>query len=129
MVISISEIKRIFHMNYENTGKENVAVDFYFQQYAFCKEVFFNAQKTSTYLSILHCVLEQDKLSTREATNEIQTSFLYFQTLLLKHSIQRPPLSILIFTHADLTLILDHVLHRYCALLLHCYPYIYIRSL
>ena len=78
----------------------------------FCKEQAFNAEKTSTFMSIMQQILSTDsELPTGD--NTVTKSFIRFEELLMKHSVDRPPKSIKVFDREDLDAILEFANQRY----------------
>merc|ERR1740129_2640719 len=61
--------------------------------------------KTSTLLSIMKLVLEE-AVSSRHNASE---AFDVFQDCLLKHSVERPPKSVGIFTFDDVKAVMDYI--------------------
>jgi hypothetical protein len=72
----------------------------------------FNAQKTSTFLSLMLELFLID-CSTPTGDNTAAKSYSRFEELLLKHSVSRPPKSILVFEREDIDPIIEYVTERY----------------
>eukprot|EP01035_Chromulina_nebulosa_P020224 gene20224-26254_t len=110
-VFDVKEIKKligkIFKINYDDDVKTDIAIEFYFYNYSFCKDKAFNNRKISTYLSIMHDIFIQDTESMSFNDN-IMSSYQYFEELLLRHSIERPPNSIGIFSLSDVENVIDY---------------------
>jgi hypothetical protein len=82
-----------------------ILCDFHYHNYAFCVERGFTIDKISTFLSIMkHTLAEavEKKLFASDA-------FDVFKRWLLKHSVERPPWSVGIFTHDDVKEITSYV--------------------
>ena len=92
--------------------KRNIATDFHFFNYAFCKAQAFDPLRTATFMSIMTEVFQADARSNSFDRN-IATSVQYFQQLLLKHSVERPPNSVQVFAEADVEPLQDFVFRTY----------------
>lgn len=77
----------------------------------FCKENAFNARKISTYLSIMIHVFDRDTNSA-SFTDSMTSSYDYFKSLLLKHSVSRPPKCIQVFSPDDSIKALSHTMEK-----------------
>eukprot|EP00741_Cyanophora_paradoxa_P005214 tig00000852_g5054.t1 len=69
----------------------------------------FSVEKTSAFFSIVkanHAKLEEENLGLKK-------SFEFFQSLLIRHSVQRPPFSVGLFSLPDVKLITDYVVDTY----------------
>lgn len=89
----------------EDGHRSEIMCDFHFHNYAFCVSLNFTSIKISTFLSIMKNVLEEAvarKLYADDAFN-------VFKDWLLKHSVERPPWSVGIFTQDDLKDITKYV--------------------
>ena len=71
--------------------KEDLILDFHFYNFSFCKERRFTPKKTSTMLSILKLVFDDD-VKRMALGDTVTKSFEQFESLLLKHSVERPPM-------------------------------------
>jgi flagellar motor protein MotB len=87
-----------------------IVSDFYFYNYAFCKEQRFSDQQTSTLLSILKRVIDADM---NDATSTIDSSHNRFMHLLMKECVDRSPHSMQIFTTEQGEAIIKYVIESY----------------
>lgn len=85
--------------------RTEILKDFHFHNFAFCSTQGFTAEKTSTFLSIMK-VLQEDMCLRRLTMDE---TFGVFKSWLLKHSVQRPPFSVGVFTFEDVKVITEYV--------------------
>merc|ERR1712025_277836 len=67
-------------------------------------------EKTSTVFSIVKKVFES---CTETSYDNLDDTFKFFKTLLIAHSVQRPPFSIEIFSTLDVERISDHVVNTF----------------
>lgn len=76
------------------------------RNYGFCKQHAFNYRKTSSFLSILHVLLERD---TRLHSDEIDMtrSCDYFEELLQAHSVERSPYRYFVIISATYSVSID----------------------
>jgi hypothetical protein len=79
---------------------------FTFNNLSFCMAENYSSDKTSCFLEIFSYLFTRSMIS-RLTENE---SFLVFQSLLLKHSVQRSPYSIAVFTCSEVKSITDYAL-------------------
>lgn len=125
-------------VSYEDERKLRIALDFHFYNFAFCKEQAFDARQTSTFISLMHAVMQQDhnnnapitsasggsgsssssaspvelaSASTNNAT--MSSSYEYFQQALMKHCVERPPASVQVFDERQAEAILDYAVESY----------------
>eukprot|EP00471_Norrisiella_sphaerica_P005900 CAMPEP_0184482386 /NCGR_PEP_ID=MMETSP0113_2-20130426/3940_1 /TAXON_ID=91329 /ORGANISM="Norrisiella sphaerica, Strain BC52" /LENGTH=246 /DNA_ID=CAMNT_0026862081 /DNA_START=35 /DNA_END=775 /DNA_ORIENTATION=- len=98
---------------YENPDdelKRKGLIEVFINLLRFCHEHCFNAEKISTLMSILyltHLKMTEPPLpSIREGFNE-------FKSMLLKHSVERPPFSISVFTPKDVSIIVAYITDTY----------------
>lgn len=82
-----------------------ILIDFHQANYRYCREQHFNAEKTSTFLSIQKVVYEAS--ISQQLPKEV--SFDLFRSLVLKHSCQRPPYAIGVFTSAECRMLMEYV--------------------
>lgn len=110
---SKAEQKQMLHicMQIDQTEgfRTEILKDFHFHNYAFCQSKGFTAEKTSTFLSIMK-VLQEDTCLRRLTMDE---AFGVFKGWLLKHSVQRPPFSVGVFTYEDVTAVTEFVHNTY----------------
>lgn len=85
--------------------RTEILADMHYHNYAFCLSRDFTPAKTSTLLSIMKVVL--DEAQSRRLT--VEDAFGVFKDLLLKHSVERPPWSVAIFSFSDVQVIMDHM--------------------
>eukprot|EP00472_Partenskyella_glossopodia_P007976 CAMPEP_0197525526 /NCGR_PEP_ID=MMETSP1318-20131121/12853_1 /TAXON_ID=552666 /ORGANISM="Partenskyella glossopodia, Strain RCC365" /LENGTH=275 /DNA_ID=CAMNT_0043079039 /DNA_START=65 /DNA_END=892 /DNA_ORIENTATION=+ len=76
----------------------------------FCHRNQMNAEKASTLISIFYST---HKKSFGPPVAPTMDAFKYFKSLLLKHSVERPPFSIAIFTPADVKVITKYAIETY----------------
>ncbi|CAM9701378.1 unnamed protein product [Ectocarpus sp. 12 AP-2014] len=93
------------------TEKERVVLDFHYYNYAFCKERRFDARATSTFLSIMKDVLDED-MRTNDSTSSLRKSFNRFEELILRHAVDRPPWTTGVLSPKDIGAITDYVATR-----------------
>ena len=104
-------IKEYFDLKYDDIVKTKIATDLFFYSYAFCKDRAFDAKCTSTLMSIIYEIFRKDS-TTSKLSNNMNSSSEYFKSLLLKHSVERPPSSIKIFADHDVLPIITFVIER-----------------
>lgn len=85
--------------------RTEILKEFHFQNYSFCHEYGFAPEKTSTFLSIMKVLF--DEVCLRRLT--MDEAFNFFKGWLLKHSVQRPPFSVGVFTFEDVKAITEFV--------------------
>ena len=104
----------------EMARRNAIIIDFHFYNIAFAKRAGFTQEKVSTFCSIMQTLLETDMGAKFRTVDE---SFAELKGMLLRHSVQRPPWSIGIFSKDDVKSIVDFVangyirhfkLYRYC---------------
>jgi len=94
-------------------SKADIITDFFFYSYAFCKDHGLPANKVSTFMSLMKAVIDADSREPESASDSMEKSYSRFETLLLKHSCERPPYSISVFTPEDVTAIVEHATNHY----------------
>ena len=104
-------LKEYLDIKYEDIKKIKIATDLFFYVYAFCKDRAFNSKSTSTFMSIMYEIFIKDSTTTK-LSNNMTTSCDYFKSLILKHSVERPPISIKIFADHDVLPIITYVIER-----------------
>lgn len=98
--------------SHSDPRKVEIATDFHFYNYAFCKESAFDALKTSTFLTLMNKLMLDDvAIICRHHT--VKDSYDSFQKLLLRHSVERPPKSVGVFSEKDVSRIHDFVINSY----------------
>ncbi|CAG9328211.1 unnamed protein product [Blepharisma stoltei] len=102
---SRSRLAQIFDL-LNNDEKSQILLDFHELNLKFCIRERFSEEKTSTVLGIFNYALSKaiEGALSRSACFEI------FKKLLLKHSVERSPYSIAVFTLDDLKKVLDFAL-------------------
>jgi len=85
--------------------RTEILKEFHFHNYSFCLTQGMAPEKTSTFLSIMKVMFEEICLR-RLTMNE---AFNFFKGWLLKHSVQRPPFSVGVFTFEDVKAITEFV--------------------
>ncbi|KAF0747807.1 hypothetical protein AaE_007584 [Aphanomyces astaci] len=86
--------------------------------YSFCKEHELTPLKTSVVLAIMHRVILRDLFLQshdhgKQSPWTLPESFEHFQSLLLQHSVERPPVSTGIFDAVDVAATVEYVTHSY----------------
>ena len=95
-----------------NTTRIGILVDFALALLGFCWGHELSAVKTSTFFSILYTTHEEvAERPGPEATLEAAVEV--FETLLLRHSVERPPFSIAVFSQPDVALLSGFVYETY----------------
>jgi len=85
--------------------RTEILADMHYHNYGFCGAHGFTAIKSSTFLSIMKLVLEE-AVGRRLTASE---AFDVFKDWLLKHSVERPPWSVGVFTFDDVKAVMDYV--------------------
>jgi hypothetical protein len=98
--------------SYSDSRKVEIAADFHFYNYAFCKESAFSALKTSTFLTLMYKLMIDD-VSVISRHHTVKDSYDSFQSLILRHSVERPPRSVGVFSEKDVSRIHDFVVNSY----------------
>lgn len=106
---SKSEVRRMLQeylkIDEEDGYRTEILCDFHYHNYAFCVERGFTIDKISTFLSIMKHTLAEAVAQKLLANG----AFDVFKRWLLKHSVERPPWSVGIFTHDDVKEITSYV--------------------
>jgi len=100
--------------------RTEVLCDLHYHNYAFCMSRDFSPDKIATFLAIMKRVLEE----AVERKLPVDEAFDVFKTWLLKHSVERPPWSVGIFTFDDVQALTDYVhstFFRHYKLYMHTY--------
>lgn len=100
------QLAHSLRVNEEDGFHAVILLDFHYANYLFCLGHHFNAEKTSTVLSIQKVVYESSIALQRERNSDgkqkllvnREVSYDLFRSLVLKHSCQRPPYAIGIFS-------------------------------
>mmetsp|Transcript_49367 Transcript_49367/g.139799 ORF Transcript_49367/g.139799 Transcript_49367/m.139799 type:complete len:203 (+) Transcript_49367:316-924(+) len=91
-------------------AQKEVAIDFYFYCFAFCKECGFDTLKTSTFLSIAKQTCNFIRL---DASTDMNTAFEKFKALMFAHAVERSPHAVLIFSVEDVEKVTEFMLNSY----------------
>ena len=91
-------------------SKVGILVDYYFHHYAYCKAQAFSARQTCSMLSLAQHVFRSDM---NDATSSAESSFAEFEKLILRHAVERPPVSMQVFSEDQALGIVDHFLNSY----------------
>eukprot|EP00930_Biecheleria_cincta_P082222 TRINITY_DN71996_c0_g1_i1.p1 TRINITY_DN71996_c0_g1~~TRINITY_DN71996_c0_g1_i1.p1 ORF type:complete len:303 (-),score=83.15 TRINITY_DN71996_c0_g1_i1:303-1142(-) len=86
-----------------------ILIDMHYHNYDFCISSDFPAEKTSTFLSIMKIVVE-DAVRLRLPASD---AFKLFEDLLMKHSVERPPFSVGIFSFDDVKSLVEYATHTF----------------
>lgn len=90
--------------------KSQILLEFYFSTIQFAKSLGMNYAQTSALFSIMKLVHTK---CTSTPYNNNEDTFSYFKQLLIKHSLQRPPYSVGVFTVNQVQAITDYALNTY----------------
>lgn len=95
-----------------NVARRDIIVELVSGLLAFSKRSNFDAKQTSTLLAI---VMETHRVVCDEAAIVLSVSaaFAYFEKLLLKHCVQRPPFSIAVFDFIQMKAICEYMMDTY----------------
>jgi len=91
----------------DDSRRRDIVLDFHFYNYIFCKESGFNEIQTKVYMAIMSTVWTKDMIPPPNVIPTMETSYDNFVELVLKHAVENPPNSILIFKKDDVSKILD----------------------
>mmetsp|Transcript_27196 Transcript_27196/g.56419 ORF Transcript_27196/g.56419 Transcript_27196/m.56419 type:complete len:278 (-) Transcript_27196:83-916(-) len=98
-------LKDCMKIDHAEGFRTEILADMHYHNYTFCVAHSFTALKTSTFLSIMKLVLEE-AVSRRLTASE---AFDVFKDWLLKHSVERPPWNVGVFTFDDVKAVMDYV--------------------
>ncbi|KAI8805356.1 flagellar C1a complex subunit C1a-32-domain-containing protein [Cladochytrium replicatum] len=90
--------------------KTAILMDFLYYLLSFAKENGLTPPQASAFFSIM---LETHERCTETSFINLAEDFDFFKTLLLQHSVNRPPYSQKVFSLDDLKLITDYALNTY----------------
>uniref|UniRef100_A0A7S3YHK8 Uncharacterized protein n=1 Tax=Lotharella globosa TaxID=91324 RepID=A0A7S3YHK8_9EUKA len=93
-----------------NELRRRAMIELFSNLFRFCRKQRMTAEKISTLMSI---TLSTHQTSCGPPMMTTIQAFDYFKSLLFKHSVERPPFSIAIFTPADIKAIIDYTLNTY----------------
>ncbi|KAF0696269.1 Aste57867_12967 [Aphanomyces stellatus] len=101
-----------------SSAPSELLLDLYMYLYALCKERELNPLKTSVLLAIMHRVIQRDLFLQsvdhgKQPPWTLPESFAHFQSLLLRHSVERPPVSAGIFDARDVAATVEYITHSY----------------
>lgn len=106
---SKAEVKRLLQdcmrIDQAEGFRTEILADMHYHNYTFCMSHDFTPAKTSTFLSIMKLVLEEGI----KRRLEVDSAFDVFKEWLLKHSVERPPWSVGIFSFEDVRNITEYV--------------------
>ena len=109
-----------------SAAHESILTDFHFYNYAFCKERAFSSRQTCSFMSIMQHIFRSDAESPASTA---ESSHAALEALLLKHAVERPPMSIRVFSGEDqVAAILEHAANSYYRHFL-LYKYVFGRRL
>ena len=91
------DLRKIYKFT-EDDEKSEILLDFYENLLSFCLKLDFTLEKISCSLAIMTNIV-QNSISN---SLQIQYSRDNFKSLLRKHSIQRPPFTIQVYSHSDI---------------------------
>jgi len=89
--------------------RKSILLDFYFGVLQHLKEADLSAEKASTFFSIIKATRS---MSVEERLT-LERSFAYFKGLMMRHSVQRPPYSVGIFTLPEVQKLTEWALEFY----------------
>ena len=89
---------------------KNAIESFQFYSFAFAKNSNFDTKKTACYMSIIQEMLLHD---IDEKMESVESSMKHFKELILRHSTERPPVSVGIFSSEDASNLAQDASSRY----------------
>eukprot|EP00928_Gymnodinium_smaydae_P015696 TRINITY_DN15812_c0_g1_i1.p1 TRINITY_DN15812_c0_g1~~TRINITY_DN15812_c0_g1_i1.p1 ORF type:complete len:323 (+),score=98.59 TRINITY_DN15812_c0_g1_i1:90-971(+) len=101
----VRQLLKMFFKIEGNDRRGEILADFHYHNYSFCVSRDFSADKISTFLSIMKILLDESVARKMP----VDQAFEFFQSWLLKHSVERPPWSVGIFVLDDIRAITDYV--------------------
>ena len=87
-----------------------IQLDLFTYAVLFCKKNGFSPEQLSAFFTILKSV---HSMCIATAYDNLQDTFVYFRELLLRHSVQRPPFSVGLYSLAQVKAVTDYVLSTY----------------
>lgn len=110
ILASIFNLQAIRRSPTEEVNKvDQIILDFHYVNYNFCTSNQFSNEKVSTLMAImdfmLHTMIKKQML--------VEDGIKLFKQILDKHSRQRPPFQIFIFTAAEITMIINFMLQSF----------------
>eukprot|EP00357_Protocruzia_adherens_P008438 CAMPEP_0114989478 /NCGR_PEP_ID=MMETSP0216-20121206/10220_1 /TAXON_ID=223996 /ORGANISM="Protocruzia adherens, Strain Boccale" /LENGTH=272 /DNA_ID=CAMNT_0002352461 /DNA_START=64 /DNA_END=882 /DNA_ORIENTATION=+ len=105
------EIRRLIRemLQLESSPKNEIIIDFHYNNYILTRDLSLSVEKASTFLSIFKFIFEK---SLNEKLSD-ETSFKIFKEQILRHAVQRPPFSCGIFSLDDVKQITDYALRTF----------------
>jgi len=94
----------------DDSPKDQILLEFYFHTIQFAKSKGMNYAQTSTLFSIMKLV---HTMCVSTPYNNNKETFQFFKLLLVKHSMQRPPYSVGVFSVEQVQAITDYALNSY----------------
>ena len=93
-------------------GEKQAAIELDLFTYAvlFCKKNGFSQEQLSAFFTILKSV---HSMCVSTPYDNLQDTFAFFSDLLLRHSVQRPPFSVRLFSLSQVKAVTDYVLSTY----------------
>lgn len=95
---------------YNTDQKVAIALELNYYALSFCREQSFNGSKAAIFLAIVKNVHEQ---VSQTSTPFLEKDFTHFKSLLLKHSVHKPPESEKIFEIAEIQKLSDYMTETY----------------
>ena len=89
-----------------------IAADFHFYNFTFCRDQGFTPHKTSAMIAILRALFTTD-LATNEPSDTMAASYQRMEKLIIMHAVERPPACVGIFSKPEVEKIVDFVMHTY----------------
>lgn len=87
-----------------------IELDMFTYAVLFCKKNGFSHEQLSAFFTVLKAV---HSMCISTPYDNLQDTFVYFRDLLLRHSVQRPPFSVSLYSLAQVKAITDYVLSTY----------------
>ena len=103
-------IRDILFKNDISEESKNAIESFQFYSFAFAKNSNFDTKKTACYMSIIQEMLLHD---IDEKMESVESSMKHFKELILRHSTERPPVSVGIFSSEDASNLAQDASSRY----------------
>ena len=102
-------LDRVFNVEAEEGFRKEILSDFHLNNYLFCLESGFSDRKQSALCSLMAHLFRQ----TVRTRLDIHAAFDLFKALLLRHSVQRPPWSVGVFSTQDVKDVTNYVLDTF----------------
>lgn len=96
----------------QNPKRRQLIITFLMQILQFAKQQRFNDYKTSTLCSVFY-VTHMACCERPGPPPGMSSCFSFFQELLLKHSVERPPFSVAVFAHNEIATITEFAINNY----------------